>query len=98
MSYTGVGPLRFKDTMVITEWCAPSLCRVRHTGRVIRGIGAFEVEPVGELTARVTWSEQLVMPFGWLGELCWPAVRPIAVWILRRSLKSFAVWAPAYPR
>lgn len=97
-SFTGVGPLRFKDTMVITEWRPPKICRVRHTGRVIRGTGAFEVESAGESRAVVTWKESLLMPFGRVGERCWPAVRPIASWMLRRSLKRFADWAPAYPR
>jgi len=97
-SFTGVGPLRFKDTMVITEWRPPTICRVRHTGRVIRGTGAFEVESAGERGAVVTWSESLVMPFGRFGAVCWPVLQPIASRLLRRSLKSFADWAPAYPR
>ncbi len=97
-AYTGLGPFRIKDTMIITEWAPPKLCRVRHTGRVVRGTGAFEVEEAGESAALVTWTETVSMPFAGLGETCWPLVRPVASWALRRSLQRFADWAPAYPR
>ena len=40
---TGLGPVGFTDTMVITEWDPPRRCVVRHTGRVVRGLGIFEV-------------------------------------------------------
>ena len=96
-AYTGLGPIRFKDTMVITEWLPPSVCRVRHTGWVVRGTGAFEVEPAGD-RAVVIWSERLTLPFGRIGAAFWPVVRPVASWSLRRSLHRFAAWAPAYPR
>lgn len=98
LAFTGLGPLRFKDTMVITEWRPPTVCRVRHTGRVIRGTGSFGVEPVDDLSAMVTWSESLVMPLGLVGEAIWPVVKPVGSWLLRRSLQRFAAWAPSYPR
>jgi len=97
-AFTGLGPIRLKDTMVITEWLPPSVCRVRHTGRVIRGTGVFQVEPTDDRRAVVTWSEHLTMPFGRVGEACWPVVRLVASRLLRRSLQRFAAWAPAYPR
>lgn len=97
-AYTGLGPLRVKDTMVITEWRPPEVCRVRHTGRVVRGSGTFKVEPDGDLRAVVTWSENLHLPLGPVGEAAWPVLKPIASWLLRRSLRRFAAWAPSYPR
>ncbi|MGB9376620.1 MAG: SRPBCC family protein [Mycobacteriales bacterium] len=96
-AYTGFGPLRFKDTMVITEWQPPTICRVRHTGRVVRGTGTFEVQPTGERTAAVIWSENLQLPGGRLAEMSWPAIHLVSSWLLRRSLRRFADWAPAYP-
>src|SRR5690349_25001471 len=42
---TAFGPVRFTDTMVVTVWEPPRRCLVRHTGRVVRGEGGFEVEP-----------------------------------------------------
>jgi uncharacterized protein YndB with AHSA1/START domain len=94
---TGVGPLSFTDTMVITEWSPPSVCRVRHTGRVVRGTASFEVAADGPNRAVVTWSEFIAPPLGRVGEFGWPLVRPLASWALRYSLRRFARWAPAYP-
>jgi hypothetical protein len=93
---TGLGPLRVVDTMVITEWSPPRSARVRHTGRVVRGPGAFEVRerPGGSTLA---WSEQLDLPLGAVGRLGWRLVRPAFRWGLRRSLRRFAGWAERHP-
>ncbi len=94
---TGIGPLAFTDTMVITEWSPPTLCRVRHTGRVVRGTASFVVVADGSNRAAVTWSEEIIPPLGRAGELCWPVVRPIVSGLLWYSLRRFARWAPRYP-
>jgi carbon monoxide dehydrogenase subunit G len=65
---TGVGPVGFTDTMVITQWRPPHRCVVRHTGRVVRGTGIFEVIPRGPMSEFV-WTEKLWLPWpvpGWL--------------------------------
>ncbi len=98
VAFTGIGPIGFRDSMVITEWVPPHVCRVRHTGRVVRGTGAFEVEPQGRTGSIVTWSEQIDMPFGGLGDAIWPLVHSVSSWALRRSLQRFAQWAPTYPQ
>lgn len=92
---SGVGPFGIADHMVITEWEPPRLCRVRHTGRVVRGTGAFEVadRPGGSTFA---WSEQLDLPFGAAGRLGWRLVRPGFRWGLAYSLRRFARWVPRY--
>ena len=92
---TGVGPFRVVDTMEITGWTPPHCAYVRHTGRVVRGTGAFEVRerPGG---ATFVWSEQLDLPLGALGRLGFRLVRPAFGWGLRRSLASFARWAEQY--
>lgn len=95
---TGIGPLAFTDNMVITEWSPPRLCRVRHTGRVVRGTAAFEVVADGDNRAVVIWSEHIVAPLGKVGEYAGPVVRPLAALALRWSLRRFARWAPRYPR
>ena len=97
-AFTGVGPIGFTDTMVITEWSPPTVCRVRHTGRVVRGTGAFEVGPDRSDGSVVTWTESIVLPFGRLGEAAWTLIRPITSWAMRRSLRRFASWAPRYPQ
>ena len=47
--------------MIITEWDPPRRCVVRHTGRVVRGDGIFEVIPHGELT-EFRWTELIDLP------------------------------------
>ena len=74
---TGVGPLGFTDTMEIVEWAPPRRCVVRHTGRVVRGDGVFEVVALGPERARFLWSELLDLPLGALGRLGWPLVVPV---------------------
>ena len=58
---TAVGPVGFTDTMIITEWDPPRRCVVRHTGKVVRGSGIFEVIPDGELT-EFRWTEVVELP------------------------------------
>jgi hypothetical protein len=84
---TGFGPVGFTDTMVITEWDPPRRCVVRHTGRVVRGLGVFEVIPRGTLS-EFAWTEELDLP--------WPAslvsrlaARPARM-IMKASLRRFA--------
>lgn len=90
---TGIGPLGFWDTMVITEWQPPHLCVVRHTGRVVRGLGTFRVEPMGGSRSRFVWSEQVDLPFGRLGRVGWAlAVRPATAAGVALSLRRFARW------
>jgi hypothetical protein len=85
---TGIGPVGFTDTMVITEWAPPHRCVVRHTGRVVRGIGIFEVVPRDE-SCQFRWTERLQLPLGLVGRLGWPIVRPFVRWGLDSSLRRF---------
>ena len=87
---TGIGPLRVRDTMTIVVWEPPQRCVVRHTGRVVRGSGSFEVRAVGPGRSRVVWSEWLDLPLGRLGRLGWPLVRPLARWGVGLSLRRLA--------
>lgn len=74
---TGMGPLGVTDTMEIVEWDPPKRCVVRHTGKVVRGDGVFEVAELGAERARFLWSELLDLPLGVLGRIGWPVVRPV---------------------
>lgn len=74
-AFTGIGPVGFLDTMVITAWEPPHRAVVRHTGRVVKGSGAFEVERLGEHHSRLVWSEWVQLPFGVVGRLGWPVAR-----------------------
>lgn len=89
-AFTGVGRLGFTDTMTITVWEPPRRAVVRHTGRVVRGSGAFEVERLGDRRSRVVWSEWVELPFGALGRVAWPVVRLVVGTAVRVSLRRFA--------
>ena len=89
-AFTGVGPVGFTDTMTIVVWEPPRRAVVRHTGAVVRGSGAFEVEPLGPHRSRVVWSEWLDLPFGALGRAGWRFARPVARWGVRHSLRRLA--------
>ena len=93
-AFTGVGRLGFVDTMDITLWDPPRRCHVLHTGKLVQGTGAFEVEPRPDGTATFVWREDLVLPFGALGRLAWPLVKPIFAYGVMVSLKRFARWVP----
>lgn len=79
---TGIGPLGVPDTMEVTEFVTPTdgtpgRAAVRHTGRIIRGDGFFEVTPLGPQRCRFTFTELIDLPLGALGRLGWPLVRPV---------------------
>lgn len=84
---TGVGVLAFRDSMEITRWEPPRRCEVRHDGRLVRGVGAFEVLPVGEGRSRVVWSEWLTPPLGLAGQAALLCARPLLVRCLRQALR-----------
>jgi len=86
---TGIGPVRFTDTMVITLWEPPHRCVVEHTGRVVRGAGVFEVVPAGA-GSEFRWTERLELPFAAAGRWGWRVVRPLAQRGMDLSLRRFA--------
>jgi hypothetical protein len=83
---TGVGPVAFTDTMVITEWCPPHRCVVRHTGRVVRGTGVFEVAPRGPMS-EFAWTENLRLPGPVPGWLARGLVAGPGRWLMDASLR-----------
>ena len=85
------------DTMLITSWDAPRRVDVRHTGRVVRGTGTFEVLPRTGGGSTFVWTEGLDLPLGALGRAGWPLVEPAFVAGVRLSLKRFATYAATYP-
>lgn len=84
------------DTMVITEWDPPRRAVVQHTGRIVRGPGTFRIDPRGA-GSLVTLTEQWWLPFGLLGRLGWPLVKPAVAAGIVLSLKRFADFARRYP-
>ena len=94
-AWTGIGPAGLTDTMVITQWDPPHRCVMRHTGRVVRGGGAFEARPLGPV-CEFTWTEQLDLPKFLAGPVGRALARPLARWGLEVSLRRFARFAVTY--
>jgi uncharacterized protein YndB with AHSA1/START domain len=75
------------DPLVVTEWEEPRILGVHHTGAVIRGVGAFELEPTPYGTA-LTWWEEAGAPFGAAGDLIADFV--VVPWVERVFRRSLA--------
>lgn len=94
-AWTGLGPIGFTDTMVITGWQPPKdnrrgRCTVRHTGALVRGEGRFDVEPLPGDRCRVVWGERLDLPLGPLGRIGWIVIAPMSKIMLRTALRRLA--------
>jgi len=89
-AFSGLGRIGFLDPMEITLWQPPRACHVTHLGRVVRGTGAFEVEPRGDRRSRFHWREELDLPLGLLGRAGWLLVRPLFAYGVQLSLRRFA--------
>ena len=96
-AFTGLGRVGFLDTMTITVWEPPRRAVVRHTGKVVRGSGAFEVEDLGGGRSRVVWSEWVLLPLGVVGQLAWPVARIPLRLLLQASLRRLARYVVAAP-
>lgn len=94
-AFTGIGRIGVVDTMDITVWEPPRRCHIRHTGRVVRGTGAFDVEPRPDGRAVFVWREDLELPFGLLGRFGWWLGRPLFAYGVQVSLRRFARWVEA---
>lgn len=94
-AFTGVGRIGFTDTMTIVVWEPPRRAVVRHTGKVVRGSGAFEVEPLGPSRSMVVWSEWVTLPFGPLGRLAWPVAKLVIGRFVAFSLGRLARYVEA---
>lgn len=55
------------DDLEVTEWSPDQVLGVRHLGRLIRGIAAFELQPTAYGT-RVLWWEEAEAPLGAVGD------------------------------
>ena len=87
-AFTGMGSFGFLDTMTITKWESPTLCEVTHTGKVIKGVGLFEVVCDSDKTYFI-WTEYVEIPFGIFGKIGWFFVYPLITLSLQLSLRRF---------
>jgi uncharacterized protein YndB with AHSA1/START domain len=96
-AFTGIGRIGFLDRMTIVVWEPPHRAVVRHTGRVVRGSGAFEVRELSAGRSTVVWSEWVDLPLGVLGRAGWPLVRPLLRAGVSFSLRRLARYVEAGP-
>lgn len=73
------------DHLEVVEWEPPRLLGVRHTGPVIHGVAAFELEPTPHGT-HLRWWEEIDPPLGPVGALGGMLVEPLVRRLFRRSL------------
>ncbi|TDC63060.1 SRPBCC family protein [Actinomadura sp. GC306] len=90
--WTGVGPVGFLDTMVITDWRDGRRVAVRHTGRVVRGEAWFKVIPEGT-GSRIVWAERVDLPLGPLGRAGWIVAGPVVKAFMTLGLRRLAALA-----
>jgi Polyketide cyclase / dehydrase and lipid transport len=95
--WTGLGPVGFADTMVITEWVPGGRVAVRHTGRLVRGDAWFVMEPLLSGGSRIVWAEHLELPFGALGRFGWALAGPVLHCFMRVGLRRLARLAETHP-
>lgn len=86
------------DDMEVTGWEEHRRISVRHTGGVIRGHGAFEVQPTRRPDGRegtlFTWWEEVDVPLGRVGDtVVQYAVMPWVAAVFRRSLRALKRYA-----
>jgi hypothetical protein len=86
-AFTGVGRLGLLDVIEVTGWDPPNRVDVMHVGRLLRGPGAIEFRALPSGGTALTWSEWLHLPFGWVGRMLWPVLRPLATALLRTALR-----------
>jgi len=89
------------DDMEVTEWVEGSVIGIHHLGRLIRGVGAFELTGLPQGGTRFTWWEEVQAPFGAFGDAVAGAV--IVPWVSKVFAGSLAALkrvceTPAEPR
>ncbi len=89
VAFTGVLGVGFLDTMVVSEYDPPHRWVTAKDGDLLRGVGIMQVEPL-PTGSRVTWANELELPFGIAGQLGWLVARPIALFVLGLSLRRLA--------
>jgi hypothetical protein len=88
-AFTGVGSIGFLDTMTVTAYEPPYRWVTDKDGDLLRGVGIMQVEPT-TTGCRVTWANELELPFGILGRVGWLLAKPMAQIGLKASLRRLA--------
>ncbi len=89
-----VGPLTIATDLIVTEWVPPRRLGVRRDGRLVTGVGAFEIAPTDQGT-HVRWWEALAGPLGPLGGIALGVLAPRLERDRRRALARFKALSEA---
>ena len=86
---TNIVGVEVLDDLEVTEWEEPTTLGMRHVGRILQGVGAFELTetPYG---THVVWWEEAEAPLGIVGDAAAGAI--VVPWVnrvFRRSLARF---------
>ncbi len=88
---TGVGPLGFVDSMLVTRWEPPgrdgsARFSVRKTGRLLGGWADIRLESRGDGGTDLSWAEEIVLHPSWLGRRIARLVDPVVARIFGRAV------------
>lgn len=61
-SYPKFAFLGLLDKMTVTSWAPPVRCDVIHTGKILKGVGSFELVPITPTQSKFKWSETINAP------------------------------------
>jgi uncharacterized protein YndB with AHSA1/START domain len=89
-AFTGVGSIGFLDTMTVTAYEPPHRWVTDKDGDLLRGVGTMQVDPLPTGGCRVTWANDLHLPFGVVGRAGWLVAKPIARLALGACLRRLA--------
>lgn len=87
LAETKLGPIKFVDTMAVTDWQPFVRIVVEHTGRIILGKGVFSVRKISDDSCEFTWEEITPVPFGLIGQVGLVILRPVIKLLFNSSLK-----------
>lgn len=76
-----------RDDLEVTQWDPPTVLGVRHLGRLIAGVAAFELTPTAAGT-HLLWWEEASVPLGGVGDALAQLV--LVPWIRRVFRRSVA--------
>ena len=97
---TGLGPLRFSDSMIITQWEPPAVTdrprfRLVKTGRLLAGWAEVQVVPLGPASCRLEWRESIVVKPVTVGRLLAPVLDPLNRRLFASTVEAIAREATA---
>jgi hypothetical protein len=89
---TALGPVRFIDSMVVTQWQPPGApmtsagYAVVKTGRLLGGWARVEIDALGAESTRLRWTEQIVLHPHVLGRALGPVTDRAVRWMFEGAV------------